>query len=152
MLSTFLSSAQHQTTWRPSTHILNFARAAEKKQVLVQFFASSHHIVVHQRLLKECVPGEDMEISCSPALSESLSCVLTWCVVSSCHRSPGHFGYVCMFSVTKDQITTETAYGLTLHLLLPNPRVEHERPLNETYCAPLTGSLQKFHYKFLYFF
>lgn len=38
------------------------------------------------------------------------------------------FGYVCMFSVTKDEITTETAYVLTLLLLLPNPLVEHKRP------------------------
>lgn len=41
------------------------------------------------------VPGQDEEISCSPALTVSLSCVFTWCVASSCHCSPGHF-WVCV--------------------------------------------------------
>lgn len=45
-------------------------------------------------------------------------------------------GIVCVFFVFKDQITAETVHGL-LQLLLPNPSVEHKRPLINTYCAPL---------------
>lgn len=106
---------------------MNFAGAAEKK---TGFGSNSFapHCCPSKTAERVWVPGQDEEISCSPALTVSLSCVFTWCVASSCHCSPGHFGYVCMFSVTKDEITTETAYVLTLLLLLPNPLVEHKRP------------------------
>lgn len=58
---------------------------------------------------------------------------------------------VCVLSVTKDQITTETAYGLILQLLLPNTFMEQKRPLNQTYCVPLMGFLQMSYFKFLDF-
>ncbi len=73
---------------------------------------------------------------------ESILCVHTVCCVflSLLSRS-----FLCNQGPNK-------TYGLTLQLLLPNPPPEQKRPLNKTYCTPLTGSLQMFHFKFMYFF
>ena len=43
-----------------------------------------------------CVTRRDMEISCSPAITVSLSCVFTWCVFSLLSMSFWVYVFVCV--------------------------------------------------------
>lgn len=93
--------------------------------------------------------GPRQDISCSPAITVSLSCVFMTCDVL-CHCSPGHFVCVCVLCKQGPNNYWNCIWSYP-SAVTAKPSVEHKKPLNKTYRAPLTGSLHIFRFKVLYF-